>query len=380
MENIYYKRVVDDLIYERLDYIGAILIEGPKWCGKTTTSQQHAKSVLKLQDPKNKVSNLELATIDPYILLEGEKPRLIDEWQIAPVLWDAVRTSVDDLNEVGLYLLTGSTSVDGSKIMHSGTGRIHRLLMRPMSLYESKESNGKISLINLFNNPNLDINRIKSDLSFKDLIFATCRGGWPSTLNIKSKKGQLFIVKNYIDNICNIDISTVDGVKRDPIKVKKILKSYSRNISTIASNKTIMKGVKEDKEYISEPTFYSYVDALKKLFVIDNVSSWNPNIRSSTSIRTIEKKEFIDPSIAVASLKLNMENLLYDLKTFGFIFENLCIRDLKVYSSLMDGEVSYYRDRFDLEADCVLHLEDGRYALIEFKVGTRNMMKVQKIY
>lgn len=255
--------------------------------------------------------------------------------------------------------------------MHSGTGRIHRLLMRPMSLYESKESNGKISLINLFNNPNLDINGIKSDLSFKDLIFAACRGGWPSTLNIKSKKGQLFIVKNYIDNICNIDISTVDGVKRDPIKVKKILKPYSQNISTIASNKTIMKDVKEDKEYISEPTFYSYVDALKKLFVIDNVSAWNPNIRSSTSIRAIGKKEFIDPSIAVASLKLNMENLLYDLKTFGFIFENLCIRDLKVYSSLMDGKVSYYQDRFGLEVDCVLHLEDGRYALIKFKVGTR---------
>ncbi|MDR0911419.1 MAG: DUF4143 domain-containing protein [Methanobrevibacter sp.] len=386
MKNKYLKRVIDDILKERLEMIGAIVIVGPKWCGKTTTGKRHAKSILRLQDPDKRKSYLELADIQPSELLNGEKPRLIDEWQVAPVLWDAVRLSVDELSQDGLYILTGSTSVNEEKIMHSGTGRIHRLTMKPMSLYESKESSGKIAIIDLFNSPDMNINGIKSELSIKDLIFASCRGGWPESLNKKNKKAQLFVVYNYIDNICESDVSTVDGVKRDPERVKSILQSYARNISTNASDKTIMKDIRANFTNISQPTYYSYIDALTRLFVINNVHAWNPSIRSATAMRSSSKKEFIDPSIAVAALNLTPEMLLYDLNTFGFIFENLCIRDLSVYLSPFDGKISYYRDRYGLEADCILHLRDGRYALIEFKLGSseiekgaKNLLKLDKL-
>ncbi len=382
----YLKRIIDDILEESLEMIGAIVIVGPKWCGKTTTAEQHANSTLKLQDPDKSKSYLELAEIKPSALLEGETPRLIDEWQMAPVLWDAVRTSVDNLNEVGLYILTGSTSVDESEIMHSGTGRINRLTMRTMSLFESEESNGKISIIDLFNSPNMNIDGIKSELSIEELIFASCRGGWPDSLNKKTKKAQLFVVSNYIDNICESDASNVDGVKRDPQRVRNIMQSYARNISTPASDKTIMKDIQANFANISKPTYYSYIDALTRLFVINNIPAWNPNIRSATAIRSISKKEFIDPSIAVASLGLTPKTLLHDLNTFGFIFENLCIRDLAVYSSSVDGKISYYRDRYGLEADCVLHLKDGKYALIEFKLGSsgieqgaKNLIKLDNL-
>lgn len=378
MKNKYLKRVIDDILEERLEMIGAIVIVGPKWCGKTTTAEQHAKSVLKLQDPDKSKSYLELAEIKPSALLKGKTPRLIDEWQMAPVLWDAVRTSVDNLNGVGLYILTGSTSVNEGEIMHSGTGRINKLTMRPMSLFESKESNGKINIIDLFNSPDMNLEGIKSKLSIEELIFASCRGGWPDSLNRKTKKAQLFIVSNYLDNICESDVSTVDGVKRNPQRVKTIMQSYARNISTLVSEETIIKDIRANFADISAPTYYSYIDALTKLFVINNVPAWNPNIRSSTAIRSSSKKGFIDPSIAVAALGLTPEMLLYDLNTFGFIFENLCIRDLTVYSSLVDGKISYYRDRYGLEADCVLHLKDGRYALIEFKLGSKGIEKGAK--
>ena len=285
-------------------------------------------------------------------------------------MWDAVRVSVDNLKEQGLYILTGSTSVDESKIMHSGTGRITRLLMRPMSLYESKESNGKISLIELFNSPNMDINGIESNLDIEELIFATCRGGWPDSLNRSSRKSQLSVATNYIKNICESDASTVDGVKRDPQRVNIILQSYARNISTLASDKVILKDIHSHFGDFNIKTYYSYIDALSRLFVIKNIPAWSPNIRSASAIRSKPKKEFIDPSIAVAALNLTPEQLLYDLNTFGFIFETLCIRDLSVYSSAVGGYISYYHDRYDLEADCVLHLKDGRYALIEFKLGS----------
>jgi predicted AAA+ superfamily ATPase len=386
MKNKYLKRVIDDILEKRLEMIGAIVIVGPKWCGKTTTAERHAKSVLKLQDPDRKKSYLELASVKPSTLLRGEKPRLIDEWQMAPILWDAVRNSVDELSQDGLYILTGSTSINEDEIMHSGTGRIHKLTMKPMSLYESKESNGKIAIIDLFNSPNLDIDGIKSDLSIEDLIFASCRGGWPESLNKKSKEAQLFVVSNYLDNICESDASTVDGVKRDPKRVRTLLQSYARNISTLASDETIMKDIRSNFSDISQPTYYSYIDALTRLFVISNVPAWNPNIRSATVIRSKNKKEFIDPSIAVAALGISPESLLYDLNTFGFIFENLCVRDLSVYSSSVGGEISYYHDKYGLEADCVLHLKDGRYALIEFKLGSneiekgaKNLIKLDKL-
>ena len=348
----YKSRLIDEEIDEYLEMIGAILIEGPKWCGKTTTAEQHAKSSIKLQDTDQSENYLRWAKIQPSILLEGEKPRLIDEWQMAPILWDAVRNSVDELHEDGLYILTGSTTIEDIEVMHTGTGRIHRVLMRTMSLYESGESNGKISILELFKNPCMNINGITSDLSVKDLIFAACRGGWPE--------------------------SSFDDVKRDPQKVRNILRSYSRNISTLASNSTILADINAEFQNISKNTYYNYINALKRLFVIEDVPAWSPSIRSKSSIRSSPKKEFIDPSIAVATLGLSPQSLMDDLNTFGFIFETLCIRDLRVYTSKKWGEISYYNDRNGLEADCVIHLENGDYALIEFKLGSDEIEKGAK--
>lgn len=373
MEKEYLPRMLDKLLEERLEAVGAVLIAGPKWCGKTTTAEQQAKSILKLQDPDKTKAYLATAEVKPSLLLNGENPRLIDEWQMAPVLWDAVRNAVDERNEEGLFILTGSTTVDENSIMHSGTGRISRLTMYPMSLYESKESNGKISLKELFDNPDYDIDGVTSDLTIEKLVFAACRGGWPSSLNKKTEKAQLFVAQNYISNICDSDASTVDGVKRSSERVRAVLQSYARNISTLAKDNVILKDVSSNYSDITPPTLSSYVDALEKLYVIDDVPAWCPAIRSASAIRNGKKREFIDPSIASASLGLTPDRLLMDLHTFGFIFECLCMRDLKVYSSAMYGKVSYYHDRYGLEADCVLHLSDGRYALIEFKLGSREI-------
>lgn len=376
MPSKYLKRKIDEDLEKYLQMIGAVLIVGPKWCGKTTTGEQHAKSILKLQDPDYIESYLMWADIQPSILLEGEKPRLIDEWQIAPVLWDAVRTSVDNLSDYGLYILTGSTVVDESKIMHTGTGRIHRLIMRPMSLFESGDSNGKISLMELFDNPEMDINGIQSDLSMDGLFFVACRGGWPDTINQNNKEGKLMVAYNYLDNICDFDVSAIDNVKRDSDKVRTILHSIARNNSTLVKNKTILNDVRANFD-ISEPTFYAYINALKRLFVIEDIKGWAPNIRSKTAMRTGNKKVFIDPSIAVAALNLSPEsfNTHDGLETFGFIFENLCIRDLSVYTSSLKGEIRYYHDDTGIEIDCVVHLRDGRYALIECKLGKTNIEK-----
>ncbi|MBR0371460.1 MAG: ATP-binding protein [Methanobrevibacter sp.] len=374
----YKPRLIDDEIDEYLEMIGAILIEGPKWCGKTTTAEQHAKSSIKLQDTDQSENYLRWAKVQPSILLEGKKPRLIDEWQMAPILWDAVRNSVDELHEDGLYILTGSTTIDEAEVMHTGTGRIHRVVMRTMSLFESGESNGKISILELFENPDMPIDGIESTLSVTDLIFAACRGGWPESLNKKSEKAQLFVAKSYVKNICEINVSSFDEVKRDPQKVRNILKSYSRNISTLASNSTILADINSEFQNISKNTYYNYINALKRLFVIEDVPAWSPNIRSKSSIRSTPKKEFTDPSIAVATMGLSPQSLVDDLNTFGFIFETLCIRDLRVYTSKKWGEISYYRDRNGLEADCVIHLENGDYALIEFKLGSDEIEKGAK--
>jgi len=373
MKTGYLPRIIDNILKERLEAMGAVLIVGPKWCGKTTSAEQQAKSVLKLQDPDKTKGYLATAEVKPSLLLIGENPRLIDEWQMAPALWDAVRNAVDERGEEGLFILTGSTTVDESLIMHSGTGRISRLVMYPMSLFESMESNGKISVAELFKNPELDIDGIKSDLTIENLVFAACRGGWPSSLSKKTEKAMLFEAQNYIENICDSDASTVDGVKKSPQRVKAVLQSYARNISTLATIKTILADVSSNYMDISEPTLFSYLNALERLYVIEDVSAWCPAIRSATTIRSGKKKEFVDPSIAVASLALSPATLQQDLSTFGFIFECLCIRDLKAYSSALGGQISYYHDRYDLEADCVLHLSDGRYALIEFKLGSRDI-------
>ena len=369
----YLPRIVDDELSLRLEAFGATLIVGPKWCGKTTTGEQKAKSILRMQDPDRRDGYLATAATKPSLLLKGANPRLIDEWQVAPVLWDAVRTDVDQRQEEGLFILTGSTSVDNSKIMHSGTGRISRMKMYPMSLFESKESNGEISLKALFDHPNMDIDGIASELSVEKLIFSACRGGWPAALRRKSDAAKLMIAKDYLNNICESDISTVDGVQRNPTWTNMILRSYARNVSTLAKKTNIYRDVAANADSMTLQTMDTYLNALEKLFVIEDVEAWCPAIRSATTIRSGKKRGFIDPSIPVAALGLTPEYFQSDLKTFGFIFECLCIRDLKVYSQALGGRVSYYHDRMDLEADAVLHLDDGRFALIEFKLGSREI-------
>ncbi len=373
----YLKRIVDEDLQLRLDSVGATIIVGPKWCGKTTTAEQKAKSILRLNDPDMREAYIATAQTKPSNLLKGENPRLIDEWQEAPELWDAVRISVDQRRETGLYILTGSTTIEKNNIHHSGIGRISRLKMYPMSLYESRESNGAISLADLFNTPDLDIDGTQSQLNVNDLIFAACRGGWPSSLSLKTNKAKLFIAKDYVNNICETDISSIDNIERSPSKTRLLLRSYARNISTLTTNASIINDINAN-ENMSESSFYEYLDALKRLYVIEDVEAWCPNIRSKTSIRASNKREFIDPSIAVAALGLSPEYLETDMKTFGFIFECLCIRDLKVYSNRLGGKVSYYRDKFGLEADIVLHLDDGRYALIEVKLGSKEIEEGSK--
>lgn len=370
----YLKRTADILLAELLEAFGAILIEGPKWCGKTTTAEQVAKSVIKLQDPDMREEYLATAATKPSFLLKGETPHLIDEWQDAPVLWDAVRTMVDKRVVPGQFILTGSNAVDKSKIHHSGTGRIARMNMLPMSLWESCESNGKISLKELFNNPDLDIDGIESDMTVEDLIFSACRGGWPATMNIKKESAKLLVAKNYVKTLCAEDISRVDGVKRDELLAQTILRSYARNISTLSKKSSLIADVSASGEVsCTEPTFDDYVGALRRLFVICDIEAWCPSIRSKTAIRSGMKRAFVDPSIAVASLGLTPEALMVQLNTFGFIFEQMCIRDLKAYTIDIDSHVSYYRDRYGLECDIVLHLGDGRYALVECKLGSREI-------
>ena len=369
----YLKRVADKLLELRLEAFGAVQIKGPKWCGKTTTAEQYAKSVLKMQDPDKREAYLATARTKPSILLKGETPRLIDEWQVAPVLWDAVRNEVDERRERGQFILTGSTVIDDSEIMHTGTGRISRMSMYPMSLYESLESNVKISLSELFDNDSLDIDGIESKMTIEQLIFAACRGGWPASLDVKSEKAKLLIAKDYVNIVCDEDISKVDGTKRNPLLARQIMKSYARNLCTLAKKTNMLKDMIAESESITMVTFDDYVSALEKLFVIEDIEAWNPSIRSATAIRSGKKRCFVDPSIAVAALGLSPQLLELDLKTFGFIFECMVLRDLRVYSQALGGRLSYYNDKYGLEADAVLHLDDGRYALIECKLGSRDI-------
>lgn len=365
----YLPRIADNTLKEYLEAFGAVLIEGPKWCGKTTTAEQQANSELKLQLPDTRDGYLATAATKPSLLLDGATPRLIDEWQDAPMLWDAVRSAVDTRQKVGQFILTGSNSIDRSKILHTGTGRIARIKMAPMSLWESGESTGEISLLDLFNNPDLTIDGKTSRLDIRQLIFASCRGGWPASLSLPTQRGKLLVARNYIQSVCATDISTVDGVDRNEKLAREILRTYARNISTLAKKKKMIQDVAVVTESCTEPTFDSYVSALEKLFVIQDIDSWSPAVRSATAIRKGKKRGFTDPSIAVAALGLSPERLQMDLKTYGFIFECMAMRDLRAYSQSCFGSISYYHDRYDLEADAVLHLDDGRYALIEFKLG-----------
>ena len=365
----YLPRIADQTLQEYLDAFGAVLIEGPKWCGKTTTAEQQANSELKLQAPDTRDAYLVTAATRPSLLLEGATPRLIDEWQDAPTLWDAVRTAVDERQKVGQFILTGSNSVDKAKILHTGTGRIARMRMFPMSLWESGESTGEISLKELFDNPGLVVDGKTSKLDIKQLIFASCRGGWPASLPGATPRAQLLVARNYLQSVCSNDISTVDGVERNEKLAREILRTYARNISTLAKKNKMIRDVALTTESCTEPTFDSYVSALEKLFVIQDIDSWSPAVRSATAIRRGKKRGFTDPSIAVAALGLSPELLQMDFKTYGFIFDCMAMRDLRAYSLASYCSISYYHDRYDLEADAVLHLDDGRYALIEFKLG-----------
>ncbi len=369
----YRQRVFDKQLKAHLDAIGAVLIEGPKWCGKTTTARQFAKSVISLQDTDQREEYLTTAMTKPSFLLEGDVPRLIDEWQDAPMLWDAVRTKVDERGLPGQFILTGSNAVDDSKIHHSGTGRISRMEMLPMSLWEYGESNGSVSLKDMFDNPKKEI-FAHSEMTMESIIFAACRGGWPATLNLNDNKSKLLVATEYVKSVYKKDISHIDGVKRNQKLAYMILKSFARNISTLAKSTSILADVASaDNIECTRPTFDSYVDALERLFVIMDIEAWCPSIRSKSVIQSRPKRAFCDPSIAVAALGLAPDILMTQLKTFGFIFEQMCARDLRVYSASHDGTLSYYRDRYGLEADLVLHLADGRYALIECKLGSREI-------
>lgn len=369
MENdIYYKRVVDTELELKLRAFGATNIVGPKWCGKTKTALQKAKSKIMLQKEPNKEALVFTAMINPDALLQGEQPRLIDEWQDAPTIWDAVRSYCDENHGQGHFILTGSTSKN-VKTKHTGTGRISELKMYPMSLYESFESNGSVSLMNLFDGVEDLSKGCISELSIDDLIFAACRGGWPESIILNDKEAQLAIPKDYFHQIYIKDMFNVDDVKRNPQTMRAILRSYARNISTLAKKVSILDDVNSTNS-ISEVTLDDYISVLERLYIVEDIHGWSPSIRSKAAMRSGRKREFVDPSIAVAALGGSPKMYNLDLKSFGFIFETLCIRDLRIYSQSHGGEISYYHDNLGLEADVVLHLEDGRYALIEIKLGS----------
>lgn len=370
----YLKRTADVMLHDLLDAFGAVLIEGPKWCGKTTTAEQAARSVIKMQDADMRDEYLSTAMSKPSLLLKGDTPRLIDEWQDAPVIWDAVRTMVDSRGEPGLFILTGSNAVDKTKIRHSGNGRIARMSMLPMSLWESEESTGEVSLRRLFDDPSYDIDGCRSRMTIEELIFAACRGGWPGSLNARSKQAQLLIARNYVRTVCSEDISRIDGKRRSSKLAMNIIRSYARNISSLAKKSTMLADVVASQEVeCSTDTYSDYVGALERLFVVQDIDAWCPAIRSKTVIRSSPKRGFCDPSIAVAALGLTPDALTTQLKTFGFIFEQMCVRDLRAYTQGLYSHVSYYHDRYGLEADFVLHLDDGRYALIECKLGSNEI-------
>lgn len=366
----YKKRIVDDELDLKLESFGATLIVGPKGCGKTTSAKQKAKSVVEFQDEEQRENLLAVANTSPSKLLIGAKPRLFDEWQDAPKLWGAIRKSVDDTGENGLYILTGSSSKD-IQTPHTGTMRISRLKMYPMSLYESEESNGTVSLKELFDHPDR-FDGCASDLTIDGIIFAICRGGWPKSLMNKTVRSKLEVAKDLYRQTYSVDICNIDNVKRNPRWAQAILRSYSRNVCTLAESKTIFGDVKANYD-MSLPTFNEYIQALEKLYIIEDVDAWCPAIRSKTAIRASKKRNLIDPSVAVAAMGLSPDYFNTDFKTLGFLFESLCLRDLKIYSAALDGSVSYYHDRYGLEADAVLHLNDGRYALIEFKLGSHEI-------
>lgn len=369
----YKKRIADELLKKKLKGKGAVLIQGPKWCGKTTTAEQISNSVLYMDNPEDKEQNISLADLQPSLLLTGATPRLIDEWQLAPKLWDAIRFEVDHRGEEGQFILTGSSVLANmDEVTHTGTGRFAWLTMRPMTLYESGESNGSISLLELFNN-STKLNGI-SELTLKDVAYLCCRGGWPRSI-FMDKETALEQAYDYYNAVVNSDISRVDNINRDPERAKNLMRSYARNIGSQVSNETIKDDmINNDLFSLDVDTVLSYINALKKLFVIEESPAWIPNLRSKTAIRTSKTRYFVDPSIAVAALGIGPNDLINNLNTFGLIFESLCIRDLRVYAESINGSVYHYRDASGLECDAVVHLRSGVYGLIEIKLGGDNLI------
>ena len=364
----YRKRIADDILKRKLEGKGAVLIEGPKWCGKTTTAEQWAASTLYMDDPEKKEQNIAMAQLNPKRLLSGPTPRLIDEWQLAPKLWDAIRFEVDHRGELGQFVLTGSAvPADTKEITHSGTGRFTWLTMRPMSLYESGDSSGEVSLKKLFEEETAIDGA--SSLDIDRLAFLICRGGWPQAVDMRDEIA-LDQAIDYYDAVVHSDINRADNVQKNPERVRRLMRSYARHQGTQAPNTVLMQDVAPGSEApISEETVASYINALKKIFVIEDLPAWNPNLRSKTAIRCSDTRYYIDPSIAAAALGIGPNDLIGDLKTFGFLFETLCIRDLRVFADSLNGEVYHYRDKDGQECDAVIHLRNGKYGLIEIKLG-----------
>ncbi len=370
----YRKRIADDILKRKLEGKGAVLIEGPKWCGKTTTAEQIASSVLYMDDPEKKEQNLAMSEMNPKRLLKGEVPRLIDEWQLAPKLWDAIRFEVDHRGELGQFVLTGSAvPADSKEVTHSGTGRFTWLTMRPMSLYESGDSNGEVSLKALFNGEAaVDAD---SSLDIERLAFLVCRGGWPQAVDMRDEIA-LDQAMDYYDAVVREDINRADHVQKNPERVRRLMRSYARNQGTQVSNKVLVKDIApNDENAISEDTVALYLNALRKIFVVEDMPAWNPNLRSKTAIRSSDTRYYIDPSVAAAALGIGPQDLLNDLKTFGFLFETLCIRDLRVFADALDGRVYHYRDKAGQECDAVIHLRNGKYGLIEIKLGGEKLIE-----
>ncbi len=365
----YKPRIIDEVIAHRLKNKGAILVEGAKWCGKTTTCEQHAESILYLSNPDSVKQNLQLADISPRSLLQGETPRLIDEWQMAPKLWDAVRFEVDHRDGFGLFLLTGSAvPAEMDQIRHTGTGRFAWIKMRPMSLYESGESSGAVSLGALFSSSDEKI-FAENKSTLEKIAFLICRGGWPQATFLEGEDA-LIQSFDYLDAVVKSDISRVDGVSRNETSARLIMRSLARHQGTQAPNTTICKDINmSDDRELSKDTVVSYTNALKKIFVIEDSPAWNPNLRSKTAIRTSDTRYFVDPSIATAALGIGPGDLLNDLGTFGLFFETLCIRDLRVYAEALGGSVYHFRTKEGLECDAVVHLRNGSYGLVEIKLG-----------
>ena len=375
----YKPRIADQILTDKLDAMGAVLIEGPKYCGKTSLAAQQAKSILYMSDPETRNQNLTLAKTNIRRLLEGDTPRLIDEWQLAPQFWDAVRNEVDRRDEDGQFMLTGSAvppkpKDEDEQIFHSGTGRIAYLKLRTMSLWESGDSTGEVCLESLFDSTEQVEGASHIDLD--RLAYLTCRGGWPKAVLKKSEKAALAQAIEYYEAVVRSDISRVDEVERDPELTMRLMRSYARHQGAQATAGTILEDIKTNEaDTLSENTIYNYIKALKKIFVIEDAVAWNPNLRSKTAIRTSDTRYFSDPSIATAALGLGPKDLINDLNTFGLFFETLCVRDLRIYADAIGGTVYHYRDKSNLECDAVVHLRNGSYGLVEIKLGGKDLIE-----